>query len=196
MDTGPLITLAAADSLDFLLYPGVPVCIADAVLYEATQDATALGASAILDWAQANSDAVRTLSTETFFNFVQRREADPGWREKDLGERAAIEAIHDAIHLAPGERALLMTEDDRALRRVLVLEAELTRLMIPVTTRDFLGALEAARRIQSAEEVYRRAEDAGRLAGRREALRDQHQRARDAVLRLLGPREPPIESDS
>ena len=24
-DTGPLITLAAADSLDYLLYPGVPV---------------------------------------------------------------------------------------------------------------------------------------------------------------------------
>jgi len=25
MDTGPLITLAAADSLDYLLYPNVPV---------------------------------------------------------------------------------------------------------------------------------------------------------------------------
>jgi hypothetical protein len=35
-DTGPLITLAAADVLDYLLYPGVPVYIPDAVLYEAT----------------------------------------------------------------------------------------------------------------------------------------------------------------
>ena len=35
-DTGPLITLAAADSLDYLLYPGVPVYVPDAVLYEAT----------------------------------------------------------------------------------------------------------------------------------------------------------------
>ncbi|MEO5332544.1 MAG: hypothetical protein H7839_11015 [Magnetococcus sp. YQC-5] len=30
MDTGPLITLAAADSLVCLLYPGVPVYIPDA----------------------------------------------------------------------------------------------------------------------------------------------------------------------
>jgi hypothetical protein len=28
-DTGPLITLAAADSLDYLLYPGVPVHVPD-----------------------------------------------------------------------------------------------------------------------------------------------------------------------
>jgi hypothetical protein len=33
MDTGPLITLAVAESLDYLLYPNVPVYIPDAVLY-------------------------------------------------------------------------------------------------------------------------------------------------------------------
>jgi hypothetical protein len=32
-DTGPLITLAVADGLDYLLYPGVPVYVP--VLYEA-----------------------------------------------------------------------------------------------------------------------------------------------------------------
>ncbi len=185
MDTAPLITLAVADSLDFLLYPGVPVAIPDAVLYEATRDAEALGAVAILDWAQCNAEQVRTLSTETFFNYLRRLDAEPGWRERDLGERAAIEAIHDAIHLAAGERAVLITEDDRALRRVLVLEAELTTRMIPITTRDFLDGLEAARRIQSAEEVYRRAEDAGRAASRRAALKDQHDRARQAVETLI-----------
>ena len=31
LDTGPLITLAAADSLDYLLYPNVQVVIPDAV---------------------------------------------------------------------------------------------------------------------------------------------------------------------
>jgi hypothetical protein len=31
LDTGPLITLAAADSLDYLLYPNLPVVIPDAV---------------------------------------------------------------------------------------------------------------------------------------------------------------------
>ena len=76
MDTGPLITLAAADSLDYLLYPGVPVHVPDAVLYEATRDGAALGAAAILDWAQRNSEQVRTVSTEAFFNYVQARDAE------------------------------------------------------------------------------------------------------------------------
>ena len=187
MDTGPLITLAAADTLDYLLYPGVPVHIPDAVLYEARRDGAALGAAEILDWAQRNSEQVRSISTEAFFNYVQARENNPAHRERDLGERAAIEAIHDAVHLAADERALLITEDDRVLRRVLVLEAELTARMIPITTRDFLEGMEAAQRINSADEVYRRAEDAGRLASRRAALADQHARARAAVDRLLRP---------
>jgi hypothetical protein len=185
MDTGPLITLAVADSLDYLLYPGVPVYVPDAVLYEATRDGTALGAQEILEWAQRNSEQVRTISTETFFNYLQSRELNEARRERDLGERAAIEAIHDAIHLAPDERAVLVTEDDRVLRRILVLEAELTARMIPITTRDFLEGMEEAQRINSAEDVYRRAEDAGRLANRRAALADQHEQARRAVDQLL-----------
>jgi hypothetical protein len=51
----------------------------------------------------------------------------------------------------------------------------------------------SARRINSAEEVYRHAEDDGRLASRRAALADQHERAREAVERLL--RRPPPERD-
>ena len=192
MDTGPLITLAVANTLDYLLYPGVPVYLPDAVLYEATRDASALGASEILIWAQANAEWVHTLSTQAFFNYVQSREANPGWREKDLGERAAIEAIHDGVHLASGERAILITEDDRVLRRVLVIEAELTRRMIPITTMDFLVGMESAGRINSAEEVYRRAEDAGRLASRRAVWQDQHEQARGAVERMTKRRgEPP-----
>ena len=185
MDTGPLITLAAADTLDYLLYPAAPVYVPDAILYEATRDGAALGAAQILDWVQRNSTAVHTLSTQTFFNYVQRRESEPSWRERDLGERAALEAIHDALSLEEHERALLMTEDDRVLRQILVTEAELTRRMIPITTRDFLEGMEAARRIQSADEVYRRAEDAGRMASRRRVLADQHANARDAVEALL-----------
>ncbi len=185
MDTGPLITLAAADSLDFLLYPGVPVYVPDAVLYEATRDSAVLGAAEILEWVQKNSERVQSISTSVFFNFVELREKNSAWREKDLGERAAIEAIHDAIHLDQDERAILMTEDDRVLRRVLVIESELTNRMIPVTTSDFLFALESAQRINSVEEIYRRAEDAGRLASRRSILSDQHEKARRAVEQLL-----------
>lgn len=185
MDTGPLITLAAAECLDYLLYPGVPIYVPDAVLYEATRDSAALGAPVILDWVQLHAETVRTISTQTFFNYIQAQEVMPGRREKDLGERAAIEAVHDSIQLAADERALLITEDDRVLRRVLVIETELNARMIPITTRDFLEGMEAARRINSAEDVYRRAEDAGRLASQRDSLKDQHQTAREAVERLL-----------
>ena len=49
LDTGPLITLAAADSLDYLLYPKVSVIIPDAVFYEATRDSAKLGAQSVMD---------------------------------------------------------------------------------------------------------------------------------------------------
>ncbi len=81
-DTGPLITLAAADSLDYLLYPGVPVYVPDAVLYEATIRGDALGAQSM---------------------------------PRDLGERAAIEAIRHALVLRKDECAIFITEDDRLL---------------------------------------------------------------------------------
>lgn len=185
MDTGPLITLAAADSLDYLLRPGVPVYVPDAVLYEATRDGGALDAPEILAWAQGHADSIRTVSTETFFNYVENSRLREHWRERDLGERAALEAIHDAIQLSRAERAVLITEDDRVLRRVLVAEAELTARIIPVTTRDFLVALEEAGWINSVDEVYRRAEDVGRLANRRMILRDQHEQALRAVQRMM-----------
>lgn len=54
-DAPPLITLAAAQSLDYLLYPGLPVIIPDAVLYEATHASGKLGAQEILDWYRAHS---------------------------------------------------------------------------------------------------------------------------------------------
>ena len=45
--------------------------------------------------------------------------------------------------------------------------------------------MQEAQRINSAEEVYRRAEDAGRLASRRALLKDQHEQVRDAGERVL-----------
>jgi hypothetical protein len=44
-DAPPLITLAAARSLDYLLYPALPVIIPDAVFHEATGAAGNLHAS-------------------------------------------------------------------------------------------------------------------------------------------------------
>jgi hypothetical protein len=91
------------------------------------------------------------------------------------------------VRLAAGEneRAVFVTEDDRLLAGTyIILGADRDR-MIPITTRDFLLGLEAAQRINSVEEVYRRAEDSGRLASKRTALAADHERARIAVETLL-----------
>jgi hypothetical protein len=183
-DTGPLITLAAAESLDYLLYPAVPVYVPDAVLYEATVRSDALGAQSIAEWAQRYSQQVFPLVTQAFADYLAALEA--GLRApRDLGERAAVEAIRHTLVLASQERAIFITEDDRLLTGTyVVLEADQDR-MISITTRDFLEGLEEAQRINSVEDVYRRAEDAGRFASRRATLAGQHKRAVAAVRRLL-----------
>jgi hypothetical protein len=183
-DTGPLITLAAADSLDYLLYPAVPVYVPDAVLYEATARGDALGAQSIAEWVQHHSQQVFPLVTQAFADYLAALEA--GLRApRDLGERAAVEAIRHSLVLAPHERAVFVTEDDRLLTGTyVVLEVDQDR-MISITTRDFLEGLEEAQRINSVEDVYRRAEDAGRLASRRATLASQHERAVAAVRNLL-----------
>nr|WP_294516795.1 hypothetical protein [uncultured Rhodopila sp.] len=138
-DTGPLITLAAADSLDYRLYPGIPVCVPDAALYEATVRSDALGAQSIADWVQKHT------------------------------ERACC--IRDGRY--------------RVLRGALILTVEDRARMIPMTTRDFLLGLEEAHRINSADEVYRNTEDAGRFDSRRRVLLEQHEQARAAVERMM-----------
>jgi hypothetical protein len=187
-DTGPLITLAAAESLDYLLYPAVPVNVPDAVLYEATVRSDALGAQSIAEWVQRHSQQVFPLVTQAFADYLAALEA--GLRTpRDLGERAAVEAIRHTLVLAPDERAVFVTEDDRLLTGTyVVLEVDRDR-MISITTRDFLEGLEKARRINSADDVYRRAEDAGRFASRRATLAGQHERAVAAVRRLLQGRD-------
>jgi hypothetical protein len=100
-DTGPLITLAAADGLDYLLYPGAPIYVPDAVLYEATVKSDALGAQSIAEWVQRHSQQVHSLVTQVFADYLAALEA--GLRApRDLGERAAIEAIRHTLVLAKG----------------------------------------------------------------------------------------------
>jgi len=92
-DAPPLITLAAAKSLDYLLYAGLPVVIPDAVLYEATGAADKLGAQAILDWYRAHSALVRVEPTRILQDEMALREIGRRRPARDLGERAAIEVI-------------------------------------------------------------------------------------------------------
>jgi hypothetical protein len=156
-DTPPLITLAAAQRLDYLLYPTLPVIIPDAVFYEATGQIDRLGAQEIIGWQRRHHTAVLIEPTEAFKNELQRLARQGGRLERDLGERAAVEIIRD-FPLAEGERAILLS-DDRDVNRVIVIDP---KKIILLTTWDYLRELEEARRIQSADAVFEAARERGR----------------------------------
>jgi len=177
-DAPPLITLAAAKSLDYLLYPTLPVIIPDAVFVEATNIAGKLGAQEILDWYRDHIDAVRVEPTEAFA--TAQLAASAGRRSRDVGERAALEVIRH-YPLAHNERALLLS-DDRDIGRVIVIDPD--RLIL-LTTWDYLRQLEQAQRIQSAEAVMEAVRAAGRNPPSHDLFSPHDPEIREAVRKVI-----------
>jgi hypothetical protein len=153
VDTGPLITLAVANSLDYLLCVQADIVIPDAVLYEATHDAAKLGAQDIIDWAKANRARIELAPSQAFAIFEAARESITNLRQPDLGERAAVEVIEEPDRLIGDERAVLLCEETAVFRRIEIREKE---RIVELSTMDFLRLLEAERRIQSAEIAFSR----------------------------------------
>ncbi|MGA8172149.1 MAG: hypothetical protein WB816_15130 [Methylocystis sp.] len=120
VDTGPLITLAVAQSLDYLLYIDADVVIPDAVLREATRDAARLGAQDVIDWVKAHRARIEIAPTKAYEVFDAARATIPNLREPDLGKRAAVEVIEEPDRLLGDERGLLLCEETAVLRRVVV----------------------------------------------------------------------------
>lgn len=179
-DAPPLITLAAAKSLDYLLYPALPVVIPDAVFFEATGSAGKLGAQEILDWYRVHTDQVRIEPTQTFQDEVLLRE-NPGHKPtRDLGERAAIEFIRN--YPLPDDARALLLSDDRDVERLVVVDPD--RLIL-LTTWDYLRQLEEAQRIQSADAVWDAAREAGRNPPRRDLWSNHDPEIREAVKDML-----------
>lgn len=182
LDTGPLITLAVADSLDYLLYPNVPLVIPDAVFYEATRDTGKLGAQSIIDWVKEHHKQIEIAATNAYLNFDAARESNPRTREPNLGERAAVEVIEEPGRLQGNEKAILLCEESAVLRRIVVRERA---KVIEITTMDFLSLLEEENRIQSADAVFERALAAGRSPSRAGKFADHEPAIRDAVRQTL-----------
>lgn len=183
VDTGPLITLAAARSLDYLLYiDGADIVVPDAVLYEATHDAGRLGATDILDWATLHRTRVEFAPTQSFRVFDAARRIDAGARQPHLGEQAAVEVIEQQGRLGPGERGILLCEESAVLRRVTVQAPE---KIIALSTTDLLRALETAGRIQSADAVLEWAVAAGRTANAKEHMPNYSDSVRAAIHDLV-----------
>ncbi len=139
LGTGPLITLAAADSLDYLLYPNVAVVFPDAVFYEATRDIVKLGAQSIIAWVKQHHAQIEIAVTNAYLNFDAAREVNPKAYEPNLGERAAVEVIEEPARLQGDERAFLLCEETAVTRRVVVRERA---KIVELTTMDFLTLLE------------------------------------------------------
>jgi hypothetical protein len=186
VDTGPLITLAAAQSLDYLLFVGADVVIPDAVLYEATHDASRLGAQDIIEWAKASRASIEIAPTKAYEAFDAARATIPHFRQPDLGERAAVEVIEEPDRLVGDERGILLCEETTVLRRVVVRDRE---RIVEISTLDFLTILETEQRIQSAEAVFALAEQTGRLASRTEKM-SAHDDATRTAIRHLVARDP------
>lgn len=182
VDTGPLITLAAAQSLDCLAYVDADLVIPDAVLYEATADAARLGAEDIIDWVKAHRARVEIAPTKTYQLFDAARSVIPGLREPHLGERAAVEVIEEPDRLTGDERGVLLCEETAVLRRIVVRDR--TRV-VELSTLDFLKLLQAERRIQSADHIFEVAAQAGRAASRMEKLAVHDAATRAALADLV-----------
>jgi hypothetical protein len=190
VDTGPLITLAVAASLDYLLYVDADVVIPDAVLHEATRDAARLGAQDIIDWVKAHRRQIEIAATKAYEVYDLARQAAPQLRDPDLGERAAVEVIEEPDRLQGAERGLLLCEETAVLKRVTVRDRD---RIVEISTLDFLRILEAEKRIQSAEQVFELAAQAGRLASRVEKLNAHNEATRTAIQELVRRQDPNLE---
>ncbi len=186
VDTGPLITLAVANSLDYLLFVDADIVIPDAVLHEATRDASRLGVQDIIDWVKAHRTRVEIAPTKAYEVFDAARVTIPNLREPDLGEKAAVEVIEEPDRLQGDERGVLLCEETAVLRRVVVRDR--TRI-VELSTLDFLRILEAEQRIQSAEQVFELAEKAGRFPSRVAKLSAQDEATRAAIQGLVKRRD-------
>jgi len=190
VDTGPLITLAVAQSLDYLLFINADLIIPDAVLHEATRDAARLGAQDIIDWVKAHREYVEIAPTKAYEVFDAARLIIPHLREPDRGERAAVEVIEEPDRLQGNERGVLLCEETALLKRVVVRDRE---KIVELSTLDFLRILEVEKRIQSAELVFELAEQAGRLPSRAEKMSFHDETTRTAIQSLVRRRDTDLE---
>lgn len=182
LDTGPLITPAAADRFDDRLLPGLPVVVRDAVLFGATGASWRLGAQRFLPRPQAREGGGRAVATEGFHDSLLLREARPGSRQRGVDARAARKVRRHAVHLAEDGIAPFLLGDERVVGAAAAPEGG---RVVPMTARVCRVEPGRARRINPPDDALRRAAGGGWLASRREAPRQRHERALAAVPAAL-----------
>jgi predicted nucleic acid-binding protein len=159
-DASPLITLAAADALNLLTIPNIPIAIPDMVYYEVTRDIAKLGATPVIEWARANRSLVRIEPTEVYAEYMALLQINPKTPSRGRGERAASEILQIAVADDSELLTFLLYEDSDIKRRRFA--DLLPERVLPITTGGFLQELEAAGKIQSATQILDQAVAKGR----------------------------------
>lgn len=160
-DSGPLITLAYADSLDILFKPRWRIEIVDMVHHELTRNRTATSEK-IAAWIADNRIAISP--TKTFAQHQNTLLTTPISLAKkaNLGELAIQESINNIALRQPETPCVILFEDQRIARTNFFLPTHCQK----VSTRAFLLFLEEHQLIPNAIEIERKAIQAGRQFSR------------------------------
>jgi predicted nucleic acid-binding protein len=154
-DMSPLIHLAAGGQLPLLQEFG-RVMVMDIVAYEASDDLTRPWARDVAAWLEkgqepGSNQPVEVVKTEIGEAYRLARQADPGFKMQDAGERAIRDWLVDTLPEIGGP-ALVIYEDKKMPK--LIQREQLTDVVVVATTRAVLGFAEERGLIKSAEDVW------------------------------------------
>lgn len=156
-DSGPLITLAIAGSLDVLFLPNLPVIVPDMVRHEVIQDLTKPGAALVAEWIRGNDPHRLTVGpTEVFEEFMLLKSINPATKTKNRGEQAAAEVLGRELEGQDFGAVLLF--EDSAVRKTNFL-TRLPDCVVVTSTSEFLFELESRGLLQSAQSILNQAVD-------------------------------------
>ena len=148
-DSGPLITLAVAGSLDVLFLPGLPVVVPDMVRHEVIQDLSKPGAVLVAEWIRLNvPHRLTVMPTEVFEEFMLLKSVNPATKTRNRGEQAAAEIL--AKELERKDSGAILLFEDSAVRKTNFL-TRLPDCVVVASTSEFLFGLESRGLIQNAQ---------------------------------------------
>jgi hypothetical protein len=156
-DSGPLITLAIAGSLDALFLPKLPIIVPDMVRHEVIQDLSKPGAALVAEWIRLNDPHKLTIgTTEVFEEFMLLRSINPATKTKNRGEQAAAEVLGRELDSQDFGAVLLF--EDSAVRKSNFLP-RLPDCVVVTSTSEFLFGLETRGLLQNAQSILDKAVD-------------------------------------
>lgn len=154
-DASPLITLAAAGSLDVLLLPRQRVIVPDMVRHEIVRYPEKPGATEIMEWIRANGpDRVVVGSTTEYEEFLVLQQSNPNVRIRNRGELAAAEILSRELEHKV-EAAILLFEDSDVRKTNFLIR--LPDNVLILSTSEFLFGLEKMKLIKNAKAILAKA---------------------------------------